>query len=195
MNRLHSFSIAAFAILLPLCLCGGCDDSPEIIMTPEGTFSAYYLQGQEAARQYAKGDLEDYALVWKLHDLQAANRQDFLDGFAAGLAETHEDQQVSACRAVLEETVRGNQFQTAQELGTKHARKSVTNEQIQGIIHSSLGVSQGVSLGWKAGYVKGFAAQRVAETAASASVNEEAIQQFHREAAAMYHALRAAIGR
>lgn len=194
MNRLHSFSIVAFAILLPLCLCSGCGGRKEIVMTPEGTFSASYLEGQDAARQYAKGDLADYELVWKLHDHQSADQTDFLDGFEAGLAETHQDEQVSAYRVVLEEAVRGNQFQTAQELGSKHARKSVTNEQIQGIIHSSLGVSQGVSLGWKAGYVRGFGAQRVAETAAAASVNEEVIRQLHQEAVAMYHALRAAIG-
>ena len=183
-----------FALVLPLCFSGGCDEDEEIVMTPEGTFSTWYLQGQETARQYAARDVADYQVVWRLYDLLADQREDFLEGYEAGFSGTGDPNSAATYRIILEEAVTGKQFDTAMDLGAKHAAKAVTNEQIQGIIHSSLGVSQGVALGWKGGYIRGFAAQRIADTAAADAVDELSIAQLHKEAAATYHTLRAAIG-
>lgn len=194
MNRLCLFSIMAYAVALPICLCGGCEESAKVADEPEGPFSPRFLDGKRAAQQYAAGELADYEVVWQVYDLDAGEWQLFLDGFAQGLAEAGKQTQAAAYRAILKEAITGNQFQTAKDLGSKHARKAVTNEQIQGIIHSSLGVSRGVALGWKAGYIRGFAAQCVVERAATGSVDEETIRKFRREATATYYALRVAIG-
>jgi len=177
-----------------MCLCGGCEESVKVPEKSEGPLSPHFLDGQRAAQQYAAGELADYKVVWKVYDLDTGEWQTFLDGFAEVLAGAGKQTQAAAYRAVLEEAIIGNQFQTAKDLGSKHARKAVTNEQIQGVIHSSLGVSRGVALGWKAGYIRGFAAQRVAERAATAFVNEETIRGFQQEAAATYYSLRAAVG-
>lgn len=195
MKGQHLFWGVFLASVLPLCLCGGCDGTEEIVLTPEGAFSVSFLEGKGVGRQYAAGELADYELVWAAYDLALDKRTQFIEGFEAGLVEAGEQAQAVAYRTVLEEAVTGNHFETAKDLGTRHARKLISNEQIQGVIHSSLGVSKGVSLGWKAGYIRGFAAQRVAERAAAGSVNEQKIKGFHKEAAATYHALRAAIGR
>jgi hypothetical protein len=195
MNRLRfTFAAMMFGLVLPLCFCGGCDENEEIVMTPEGTFSAWYLQGQDTARQYAAGNLADYEVVWRLYDLLASQREEFLDGFEAGYSDAGDPDSAATYRTVLQEAVTGKQFDTAKDLGAKHADKAVTNEQIQGIIHSSLGVSRGVALGWKGGYIRGFGAQRIADTAAADAVDELTIAALHKEAAAAYHALRAAIG-
>lgn len=194
MNRLLVFVIATCSIVLPLGLCGGCDEPQEIVMTPEGTFTPSYLKGRDIGRQYAEEGLPDYAVVWSLYDVRTNLRNDFLDGFAEGLTRAGKTDSAAACRTILQDAMSGNQFETGKALGTKHAAKAVTNEHIQGTIHSSLGVSRGVALGWKAGYIKGFAAQRVADIAASATVDEARIQKLHAEAAATYHALRGAIG-
>ena len=149
----------------------------------------------DLGRQYIEEGLPDYVLVWNLYDIRTNLRGDFLEGFAEGLSQAGAGDAATAYCTVLHDALEGNQFQTAKDLGTKHAAKALTNEQIQGTIHSSLGVSKGVALGWKAGYIKGFAAQRVADTAASASVGEKRIEQLRAEALATYNALRAAIGR
>lgn len=194
MNRPYLFSIVAYTVALAMLLCGGCEESVKVAEEPEGPLSPRFLDGQRAARQYAAGEVADYEVVWRAYDLDAGEWQPFLDGFAEGLAEAGKQTEAAAYRAVLKEAITGNQFQTAKDLGSKHARKAVTNEQIQGIIQSSLGVSRGVALGWKAGYIRGFAAQCVAERAATRSVDEEAIRGFRQEATATYHALRVAIG-
>lgn len=194
MNRVLGFVVALVLIVLPLGLCGGCDEGEEIVMTPEGTFTPSYLKGRDVGRQYAEEDLPDYAVVWSLYEIRTNLRDDFLEGFAEGLTKAGAVEAAERYPKVLQDSMSGNQFETAVELGKKHAAGAVTNEQIQGTIHSSLGVSKGVALGWKAGYIKGFAAQRVAATAAGASVNEARIEALHAEAGAMYHALRAAIG-
>lgn len=195
MNRLYLFSIVACTVALPMCLCGGCEESVKVAEERQAPpLHPRFLDGQRAAQQYPAGELADYEVVWKVHDLAAGQSQPFLDGFAEGLAAAGRQTQAAAYRAILEEAITGNQFQTAKDLGSKHARKAVTNEQIQGIIHSSLGVSRGVALGWKAGYIRGFAAQCVAERAATGSIDEQTIRGFHQEAAATYHAHRAAIG-
>jgi hypothetical protein len=193
MDRLYLFYIVVCLVVSSMCLCGGCEESARISETQE-PISPRFFEGQKVAQQYAAGNLADYEVVWKVYDLDAGDWQPFLDGFAEGFAGAGRKAQSAAYRAVLEEAITGNHFQTAKDLGSKHARKAVTNEQIQGIIHSSLGVSRGVALGWKAGYIRGFAAQCVAERAANRSVDEETIQGFHKEAATTYHALRAAIG-
>ncbi len=194
MNRLYLFSIVACTAILSMCLYGGCEESMKVAKEPERLLSPRFLDGQRAAQQYVAGELTDYETVWKVYDLDAGDWQPFLDGFAEGLAGAGKQTQAAAYRAVLEEAITGNQFQAAKDLGSKHARKAVTNEQIQGVIHSSLGVSRGVALGWKAGYIRGFAAQRVAERAAIAFVNEKTIREFRQEAVTAYCALRAAIG-
>jgi hypothetical protein len=153
-----------------------------------------YLDGRQAAQQYAAGDLTDYELVWKVYDVGASARQPFLDGLAEGLQQAGKAAEAETYRTLLAEAVTGNQFATAKDVGAKHARRAITNEQVQGVIHSSLGVSRGVALGWKAGYIRGFAAQRLADTAAAGAVDQRAIGRFHKEAAVVYHALRAAIG-
>jgi len=191
MKRLFPLTITMCWIVSLFCLCTGCDQRQEIVMTPEGTFTPSYLRGREIGRQYAEQALPDYEVVWNLHDVRTDLRDDFLDGFASGLGQADN---VAACRRILREALTGNQFDSASELGIKHAARAVTNEQIQGTLHSSLGVSRGVALGWKAGYIKGYASQRLADTAAAATVNESRIREFHAEAAASYHALRAAIG-
>ena len=95
-------------------------------------------------------------------------------------------------RARLEEAVSGDQFRTAVGLGARHAARTVTNEQTEEVIRSSAELSPGVSLGWKAGYIRGFAAQRLADIAARGAVTEAIRGQLQMEAAATYHALRAA---
>lgn len=184
-----------FASVVALCLFGGCGGREEIVLTPEGTFSVSYLEGKEIGGQYVAGEITDYELVWAAYDHGADTRGQFLDGFAAALAATDRGAQAAGHRVVVDEAVSGNHFETARDLGTRHAGGLITNEQIQGVIHSSLGVSRGVSLGWKAGYIRGFGAQCVADEAATGSVDEEKIQACHQEAAATYDALRAAIGR
>jgi len=193
MNRLPFFVIATCLIVLPLWLCG-CDEDQEIVMTPEGTFTPSYLKGRDVGRQFGGKSLTDYAVVWSLQEVRTNLRDDFLDGFVEGLAQVGAADSAAAWREVLRDAVTGNQFETASDLGAKHAGGAVTNEQVQGTIHSSLGVSRGVALGWKAGYIKGFAAQRIADTAATETIDEVRIKELHAEAAATYHALRAAIG-
>lgn len=184
-----------FASVAVLCLFGGCGGEKEIVLTPEGTFSVSYLEGKEIGGQYTAGQIKDYELVWAAYDQGADTRGQFLDGFAAAVAATGQGAQAAERRAVVDEAVSGNHFETARNLGTRHAGGLITNEQVQGVIHSSLGVSRGVSLGWKAGYIRGFGAQCVADEAAAGSVNEDKIAACHKEAAATYDALRAAIGR
>jgi hypothetical protein len=167
---------------------------PKIVDTGDGLVSPALTDGQKTARQYLAGTLMDYELVWELYDLDAKVRPTFLDGFVEEFTRAGSPTRGMEYRGLLEEAISGTQFQTALELGTKHAARSVTNEQVQGVIRSSLGVSKGVALGWKAGYIRGFAAWRLAEAARTGTVNEAAIQRFHLEAATTYQALRAAVG-
>jgi hypothetical protein len=194
MNRLLASVIATCLITFPLGLCGGCDGTEEIVMTPEGTFTPSYLEGRDVGGQYAAGELPDCAVVWSLYETRTSLRDDFLEGFAEGMTRSGAGSSAEDFCNVLADSMSGNQFETARDLGAKHAAGALTNEQIQGTIHSSLGVSRGVALGWKAGYIKGFAAQRIADTAASGSVNEARMKQLQAEAAATYNALRASIG-
>ena len=138
MNRLFFSTILACSIVLPLVLCGGCDETQEIVMTPEGTFTVSFLEGQEAGRQYAEEGLPAYVLVWRLYEVRTNLRGEFLDGFEAGLAKAGATASATAYRVVLQDAMSGNQFETARDLGAKHAAQAVTNEQIQGTIHSSL---------------------------------------------------------
>jgi hypothetical protein len=167
---------------------------PKIVDTGKGPVSPALSDGQKAARQYMAGALMDYELVWKLYDMDPKQRPAFLDGFVDEFTRAGFPSRGIEGRALLEEAISGTQFQTASDLGSRHAARSVTNEQVQGVIRSSLGVSKGVALGWKAGYVRGFAAWRLAEAARTDTINEAAIHRFHREAATSYQALRAAVG-
>lgn len=192
MNRLLILTVATGSILLGLCV--GCDKDEEIVMTPEGTFSASYLQGRDLGRRYGAKELPDYEVVWSLAEVRTDLRAEFLDGFQAGLAQGGTADAATAWRTILQDAMAGTQFETARELGGRHAAGAVTSEQVQGTLHSSLGVSRGVALGWKAGYIKGYAARRIADLAAAESVSEARIKDLHAEAAATYHALRASIG-
>jgi hypothetical protein len=165
-----------------------------VVEPPPEPVSPFVFDGRRAAQQYAQGRLADYELIWKLYDLDPDDRPPFLHGFVEAFTPAGDPTKGAMYRGLLKEAISGPQFRTAMELGTRHAAQAVTNEQIQGIIRSSLGVSPGVALGWKAGYIRGFAAQRVVQTAATASVNEATIAQLRKEAAATYHALRAAVG-
>lgn len=194
MNRLLILTVASGSVLLGLGLCGGCNENEEIVMTPEGTFSASYLQGRDVGRRYGAKELPDYALVWSLSEIRTDLRADFLDGFQAGLTQSGAADAATAWRTVLQDAVSGSQFETARELGGRHAAGTISSEQIQGTIHSSLGVSRGVALGWKAGYIKGYAARRITDVAAAERISDKRIKELHAEAAATYHALRASIG-
>jgi hypothetical protein len=176
--------------------CPGCDyfGPPKIVETGEGPACPALSDGRQAARQYRAGALTDYELVWQLYDLDPKLRPVFLEGFVEEFTTAGFPTPGIEYRSLLEEAISGTQFQTACDLGSRHAARSVTNEQVQGVIRSSLGVSRGVALGWKAGYVRGFAAWRLAEVARSGTVNEAMMHRFHREAATTYQALRAAVG-
>ncbi|UCG59716.1 MAG: hypothetical protein JSU70_09395 [Phycisphaerales bacterium] len=180
-------------VLLPLTFYAGCEE-PATTGEVDKLVSPSFEIGKKAAQDYIANAVSDYELVLELHELDAGGREHFLRGFAAAFGEAGRDREGTRYRSVLEESVRGSQFTTGRETGSKHAQKSTTNAQVQGLIQNSLGVSSGVALGWKAGYIKGFAAQRVTETAAGGVVSEEAVQGLYREAAATYNAVRSAIG-
>ncbi|GEM_PF-6814337 len=187
----------ALSCLMLAGLCLSCQSSgpPEITEVPPEPPNPLIEVGQQVAEEYAAGRLRDYEVVWRLYDLDPNDRGPFLDGFVQAFTVAGNPTRGMEYRALLTEATSGNQFRMAVDLGSKHAAKAVTNEQIQGVVRSSLGVSEAVALGWKAGYVRGFAAQQVVERAVTASINEETIRHLHKEAAAMYHALRAAVGR
>ena len=182
-------------ILMGLCLSCQSFRPPKITEVPPEPVNPLIEVGQQVAEQYATGRLMDYEVVWRLYDLDPNERGPFLDGFVQAFTDAGNPTKGMEYRVLLIEATSGNQFRMAVDLGSKHAAKAVTNEQIQGVVRSSLGVSEAVALGWKAGYVRGFAAQQVVERAVTASVNEQTIRHLHKEAAAMYHALRAAVGR
>jgi hypothetical protein len=174
----------------------GCASSgpPPVTQAPPASDRSIVSAGRQVAEKYTAGDLRDYEVVWTLYGLDPNERSMFLDGFLKGLTQA-DNRQRREVRMVLQGAVSGNHYQTAMDLGSKHAAGVVTNEQIQGAIRSSRHVSEAVSLGWKAGYIRGFSAQQVAEMAAKSSVNEEMIGQLDARAAAAYHALRAATGK
>ena len=191
----RSFSLVVGCCLFVMAGGAGCQyfSPPKVVETPKAVSPAL-ADGQKAARQYLAADLMDYELVWKLYDLDPKLRPAFLDGFVEEVTKAGFPTRGSESRALLEEAIGGTQFQTASDLGSRHAARSVTNEQVQGVIRSSLGVSRGVAVGWKAGYVRGFAAWRLADAARTGTVNEATIHRFHQEAATTYQALRAAVG-
>jgi hypothetical protein len=191
----RSLSLVIGCCLIVMVGGPGCDyfSPPKIVETAK-TPSPALSDGQKAAQQYAAGALMDYDLVWKLYDMDPKLRPVFLDGFVEEFTRAGFPTRGIEYRALLEEAISGTQFQTALDLGSRHAARSVTNEQVQGVIRSSLGVSKGVALGWKAGYVRGFASWRLADVARTGAVNEETIHRFHREAGTSYQALRAAVG-
>jgi hypothetical protein len=191
----RSFFLVVGCCLIVMAGCPGCAyfGPPKIVETEEAPAPALW-EGQQAATQYRAGTRTDYELVWQLYDLDPELRPVFLDGFVEEFTRAGFPTLGIEYRSLLEEAISGTQFQTACDLGSRHASRSVTNEQVQGVIRSSLGVSRGVALGWKAGYVRGFAAWRLAEMARTGTVNEEMMHRFHREAATTYQALRAAVG-
>ena len=195
MRRSSCHLVLSCLILTGLCLSCQYFQPPKIAEVPAEPPNPLIEVGQQVAEQYAAGRLMDYEVVWRLYDLDPNERGPFLDGFVQAFADAGSPTRGMQYRVLLTETISGNQFRMAVDLGAKHAAKAVTNEQIQGVVRSSLGVSEAVALGWKAGYVRGFAAQQVVERAVTASVNEQTIRHLHKEAAAMYHALRAAVGR
>lgn len=193
MRSMRSFVI--WPCLTTLVACLGCSllSPPRVVEAPpEEPVSPRALEGQQAAQQYAAGTIKDYELVWKLYDLNLDERAPFLDGFVEGFTKAGYPSKGIEYRARLEDAVSGDQFRAAVGLGSRHAARVVTNEQTEGVIRSSLVVSPGISLGWKAGYIRGFSAQRLADVAARETVNETTRRQLHVEAAAAYHALRAA---
>ncbi|MFC1653085.1 hypothetical protein ACFL3F_05130 [Planctomycetota bacterium] len=184
-------------LLLSVCLLTGlvgCEEAQEVVIEPDKTLAPAYIDGREEGARYLENNLADYEVVAELFELNATERQSFLDGFARSVQDAGHPSDAVTFRQILLEAITGNQFSRASEMGSKHVLHTVTNEQVQGVIHSSLGVSRGVVLGWKAGYIKGFKAQRVAQTTAKGSVDEEIIEELRQEAAATYFALRAAIG-
>jgi hypothetical protein len=194
MRRSHIPIVGSCLLVLSLCLSCDYFAAPKIVEVPKNPDPPVIVNGKVTARQYLAGTLPDYELVWKLYDLQPQERPPFLDSFVEEFTRSGNPTRGIEYRQLLLEAIGGAQFQTASDLGSRHASKAVTNEQIQGVIRSSLGVSKGVALGWKAGYIRGFAAWCVAEAARKGAVNEDLIQRFHREGATTYHALRAAIG-
>ena len=121
MNRLLAFVIVMCLITFPLGLCGGCDEAEEIVMTPEGSFTPSYLRGRDVGGQYARGELPDYAVVWGLYDTRTNLRDDFLEGFAEGMTRAGAGNSTEDFCEVLADSMSGNQFETARDLGAKHA--------------------------------------------------------------------------
>jgi hypothetical protein len=181
--------------LLVLVLAAGCETPPApVVEVPKEPPPPLFVSGRQVTQQYLAGTLADYELVWKLYDLKPWERPVFLDGFVKEFSQAGRPTIGVEYRRLLEEAISGTQFRTACELGSKHASRAVTNQQVQGVIRSSLGVPQGVSLGWKAGYIRGFAAWWVSELARTGTVNEKLIRRLHRESATTYYALRATVG-
>lgn len=193
MRRMRPFVIWSCLTVLAACTGCGLVRPPQITEVPrDESASRQALEGQRAARQYTAGTLKDYELVWELYDLGSEMRAPFLDGFVEGFTQAGHPSRGIEYRARLEEAISGDQFRTAVGLGARHAARTVTNEQTEGVIRNSVDLSSGVSLGWKAGYIRGFASQRLADIAARDAVNEAIRRQLQIEAAATYHAMRAA---
>jgi hypothetical protein len=200
-QRLFLFvgQLLAGITLAMLVFSAGCEKAvvvPQersVIEVPEPV-SPLFIQGQEWGTRYLNKAVNDYDVVLALYLLDSEGRAFFLDGFGEVYTTAGKETQGKTYCKVLDESVSGNQYETAKERGRKHARQAITNEQIQGVIQSSLGVSKGVALGWKAGYIKGFSAQRIALRAAGGSLDEKLMQAAYEEAASTYYALRAAAG-
>ena len=160
--------------------------------------SPHYWKGERAAKGYMAEQFRGYRIVIMLNDIDPSlsGREDFLKGFNAAFAEVDRAGDGIKYSKIFLEAASSSEFETAQEMGSKHAQGLVTNSQIQNLIHSSLGVSRSRALGWKAGYVKGFKTQRVSDAkkqdkSADKQTTED---RFYKEAAATYNALRAATG-
>lgn len=183
-------------VVLSLGLFTGCEPDQQIVTIieeqgPNEPISPHYEPGYKAAKDYMAKQLTDYRLVIVLNDIASDGREGFLAGFAAAFTEANKQADGIKYSEVLLKAVTGDQFDRARKTGTKHAGRLITNSQIQSLIHGSLGISGSVTLGWKAGYIQGFKTQKVSEAKSPDKKTEE---RFYKEAAAMYNALRAAIG-
>ncbi|MGE5295735.1 MAG: hypothetical protein ACM3VT_12980 [Solirubrobacterales bacterium] len=191
--------VRLFVQLCPvvLAVCCGCNtNSPSQCGEGLGGNSKprQFLDGQRMAQQYREGVVKDYEMVWQLYDLKSDERTPFMDGFVDEFTRAGASSMGIACRVRMDEAVSGDQFRLGVDWGTKHAAKAATHEQIEESIRNSISLSPGASLGWKAGYIRGFAAQNLADLAARDVVTEARRKQLQTEAAAAYHALRAAVG-
>lgn len=183
-------------VVFSVSLHTGCQQAAKVETEPNEPVSPHYWTGQQIAKDYMAGKLADYRLVIKLHSIELTGRKDFLEGFASAFAEASRKEDGVKYSKILEDAVTGNQFETAREMGSKHAQRLVTNSQIQSLIQSSVGVSGSMALGWKAGYIDGFKTQKVSEAKDQGeSPDKQAQEEFYKEAAATYNALRAATGR
>jgi hypothetical protein len=151
--------------------------------------------GEEAGKRYLSGNLADYRLVIMLHDIRPEGRGGFLQGFLRAFTEAGRINEGTKYATMIEGAAASNQYETAVEMGLKHARRMVTNSQVQNLIRSTLGISRSLALGWKAGYIQGFKMQLVSEAVKEeTSISEKLEDEFYRQAVATYSALRAATG-
>lgn len=154
-----------------------------------------YHSGEQAGKRYLSGSLADYRLVIMLYDVRSEGRESFLQGFLRAFTEADRVNEGTKYATMIEEAAASNQYETAVEIGLKHARRMVTNAQVQNLIRSTLGISRSLALGWKAGYMQGFKVQLVSDAVKEeASISEKLEDEFYRQAAATYSALRAATG-
>jgi hypothetical protein len=184
-------------VLLSFFLPTGCRQPMKVQPEPNEPqpVSAHFLAGLQATKNYIAGNLADYRLIIMLHSIESAGRNDFLAGFVEAFSQTGKREDGNKYAKVLEGAVTGSQFETAREMGAKHAQRLVTNSQIQDLIHGSIGLSGSIALGWKAGYIEGFKTQRVLDKHQGKIPNEQVQEELYKEAAATYNALRAATGR
>ena len=146
MRRSTCHLVLSCLILTGLCLSCQSFRPPKITEVPPEPVNPLIEVGQQVAEQYATGRLMDYEVVWRLYDLDPNERGPFLDGFVQAFTDAGNPTKGMEYRVLLIEATSGNQFRMAVDLGSKHAAKAVTNEQIQGVVRSSLGVSEAVAL-------------------------------------------------
>jgi len=199
---MESKQVSLIVILLAFssCLYSGCQRQEQAVTEPNETvikpISPSFTQGQQAGEDYIAGKLIDYRLTIILHSIEISNREDFLNGFKAAFVEAGQEDDGIKYAKILEDAVTGNQFETALELGSKHANRQVTNSRIQNLIQDSVGISGSMALGWKAGYILGFKTQKVSSAKEKGeTISKELEEEFYKEASATYNALRAATGR
>lgn len=173
----------------------GCERAMIVDVEPNEPNSPHYWTGEQAAKDYMAERLRGYQIVIMLNDIDLSDRKDFLEGFKTAFAEANRADDGIKYSKIFWEAASSSEFETAREMGSKHAQGLGTNSQIQNLIHGSLGVSRSRALGWKAGYIKGFKTQRVSEAKEQGrSVDKQIEDKFYKEAAATYNALRAATG-
>lgn len=156
---------------------------------PVATCPEHQLQkGQTAAKGLRNGELADFELVFLYQELDEGEYTCFADGFTQIYAESNEQQLASKYLDLISDSIKGDHFKTAFELGRRHALEDVTDSQVQSNIRGSVGLSGSITLGWKAGYIKGYAESK------KKGDDPADKKKSYKQAKSMYDALRAASG-